>query len=89
MQLMFGHEPPIQRRSTTAVRRPACAMCQARSWKVSGRPVSISGWSLASHSYAHDDETKISTERLIHDSTEFRDAVERRTDVKIGQYRDS
>src|ERR1700726_3112870 len=29
-QLMFGHEPPIQRRSTTAVRRPPCAMCQAR-----------------------------------------------------------
>src|SRR5262245_11982912 len=29
-QLMLGQEPPIQRRSTTALRRPARAMCQAR-----------------------------------------------------------
>jgi hypothetical protein len=26
-QLMFGHEPPTQRRSTTTVRCPAWAMC--------------------------------------------------------------
>src|SRR5262245_27960074 len=26
---MFGHEPPTQRLSTTAVRRPDCAICQA------------------------------------------------------------
>src|SRR2546425_7868797 len=31
MQLTLGQEPPIQRRSTTAVRRPDCAMCHARS----------------------------------------------------------
>src|SRR5260221_3945484 len=30
-QAMLGQEPPIQRRSTTAVRRPARAMCQASS----------------------------------------------------------
>src|SRR6516162_63681 len=30
-QAMFGQEPPIQRRSTTAARRPDCAMCQANS----------------------------------------------------------
>jgi len=29
MQLMFGHEPPMYRRSTTAVRRPARAICHA------------------------------------------------------------
>jgi hypothetical protein len=27
-QLMLGHDPPIQRRSTTAVRRPADAIPQ-------------------------------------------------------------
>src|SRR5439155_3205521 len=31
MQLTFGQEPPIQCRSTTAVRRPECARCQASS----------------------------------------------------------
>src|SRR5262245_38910166 len=31
-QLMLGHEPPIHRRSTTAVRCPALAMSQARSF---------------------------------------------------------
>src|SRR5262249_52792650 len=31
IQLTLGQEPPIQRRSTTAVRRPARAMCHARS----------------------------------------------------------
>src|SRR5689334_11742208 len=31
MQFTLGHEPPIQRRSTTAVRLPAPAMCHARS----------------------------------------------------------
>src|ERR1700730_18813991 len=31
MQAMLGQEPPIHRRSTTAVRRPDRAMCQARS----------------------------------------------------------
>src|SRR5438876_4353124 len=31
-QLMLGHEPPIHRRSTTAVRCPAPAMSQARSF---------------------------------------------------------
>src|SRR6185437_3661356 len=29
-QLMFGQEPPIQRRSTTATLWPAAAMCHAR-----------------------------------------------------------
>ena len=29
------------------------------------------GWTFASHSYAHDDETKISVSTLIHDSTEW------------------
>jgi len=29
------------------------------------------GWTFASHSYAHDDETKISVDRLIHDSKEW------------------
>src|SRR5215831_1447340 len=28
-QAMLGQEPPTHRRSTTAVRRPDCAMCQA------------------------------------------------------------
>jgi len=32
MQLMLGHEPPIHRRSTTAVRCPAAAISQARSF---------------------------------------------------------
>src|SRR5207244_5393162 len=32
MQLMFGHEPPIHRRSTTAVRRPDRARSQASSF---------------------------------------------------------
>src|SRR5215467_8045613 len=31
-QLTLGHEPPIHRRSTTAVRRPDRAMCHARSF---------------------------------------------------------
>ena len=31
MQAMLGQEPPIHLHSTTAVRRPVCAMCQARS----------------------------------------------------------
>src|SRR5271155_378719 len=31
MQAMLGQEPPTQRRSTTAVRRPDPAMCQASS----------------------------------------------------------
>src|SRR5215471_10081933 len=31
MQLILGQEPPIHRRSTTAVRRPARAMCHAKS----------------------------------------------------------
>ena len=29
-QAMFGHDPPISPRSTTAVRRPAFAIVQAR-----------------------------------------------------------
>src|ERR1700730_19349107 len=29
---MLGHEPPTQRRSTTAVRRPDCAICHASSF---------------------------------------------------------
>src|SRR5579864_8993575 len=29
MQAMLGQDPPIQRRSMTAVCRPDCAMCQA------------------------------------------------------------
>src|SRR5215470_4013720 len=32
MQLTFGHEPPIHRRSTTAVRRPDRASCQPSSF---------------------------------------------------------
>ena len=31
MQAMLGQEPPIHLRSTTAVRRPAAAKCQAMS----------------------------------------------------------
>jgi hypothetical protein len=34
------------------------------------------GWTFASHSYGHYDETKISMARLIHDSTEWRDQDE-------------
>jgi hypothetical protein len=33
------------------------------------------GWTFASHSYAHDDETKISIAKLIHDSKEWQTEV--------------
>ena len=40
-QLMFGQEPPIQRRSITATFRPACARCQARYLPPSPLPMII------------------------------------------------
>src|SRR5712692_7505532 len=43
-QLMFGQEPPIQRRSTTAVRWPACAMCQARYLPPSPLPITTTSY---------------------------------------------
>jgi peptidoglycan/xylan/chitin deacetylase (PgdA/CDA1 family) len=47
------------------------------------------GWTFASHSYAHDDETKISVARLIHDSTEWRtqdEPIVGHTDVYVYPY---
>jgi len=47
------------------------------------------GWKFASHSYAHDDETKISTARLIHDSTEWKaedEPIVGHTDVYVYPY---
>src|SRR5215470_4448725 len=38
-QLMFGHEPPIQRRSITAVVCPLWAKCQARYFPPSPLPM--------------------------------------------------
>src|SRR5689334_22718168 len=37
-QLIFGHEPPIHRRSTTAVGSPAWAKCQAKYFPPSPLP---------------------------------------------------
>ena len=47
-QLMFGQEPPIQRRSTTAVFRPACARCQARNLPPSPLPTTTTSYRSAS-----------------------------------------
>jgi hypothetical protein len=47
------------------------------------------GWTFASHSYAHDDETKISVAKLIHDSTEWRtqdEPIVGHTDVYVYPY---
>jgi len=47
------------------------------------------GWTIASHSYAHDDETKISVSRLIHDSKEWQtqdEPIVGPTDVYIYPY---
>src|SRR5215472_17820009 len=47
---MLGQEPPIQRRSTTAVRRPDCAKCQANSLPLLPLPrtriSNCSGWDM-------------------------------------------
>ena len=43
----------------------------ARAKKLAAR-LRATGWTFASHSYAHDDETKISVATLIHDSTEWK-----------------
>src|SRR3989442_1061197 len=50
-QLIFGHEPPINRRSTTAVRSPDRAVCQARNLPPSPLPrmrtsTRSGGWAL-------------------------------------------
>jgi hypothetical protein len=47
------------------------------------------GWTFASHSYAHDDETKISVDKLIHDSTEWQtedEPIVGHTDVYVYPY---
>ena len=47
------------------------------------------GWNFASHSYAHDDETKISLAKLIHDSTEWQtqdEPIVGHTDVYVYPY---
>jgi hypothetical protein len=47
------------------------------------------GWSFASHSYAHDDETKISLAKLIHDSEEWQtedEPIVGPTDVYVYPY---
>jgi hypothetical protein len=47
------------------------------------------GWTFASHSYAHVDETKVSVARLIHDSTEWKtedEPVVGPTDVYVYPY---
>src|SRR5260221_6130535 len=47
-QAMLGHDPPISPRSTTAVRRPAFAIVQARYLPASPLPmIRISNWSLS------------------------------------------
>src|SRR5271166_5744260 len=49
-QAMLGQEPPIQRRSTTAVRRPDCAICQASNLPPNPLPrirtSNCSGWDI-------------------------------------------
>ena len=47
------------------------------------------GWTFASHSYAHDDETKISVAKLIHDSREWQtqdEPIVGPTDVYVYPY---
>jgi hypothetical protein len=47
------------------------------------------GWTFASHSYAHDDETKISLAKLIHDSNEWQtedEPIVGPTDVYVYPY---
>ncbi len=47
------------------------------------------GWTFASHSYAHDDETKISVAKLIHDSKEWQaqdEPIVGPTDVYVYPY---
>jgi hypothetical protein len=47
------------------------------------------GWTFASHSYAHDDETKVSVAKLIHDSQEWQtedEPVVGPTDVYVYPY---
>jgi hypothetical protein len=47
------------------------------------------GWTFASHSYAHDDETKTSVAKLIHDSTEWKtqdEPIVGPTDVYVYPY---
>src|SRR5262249_14766929 len=44
----LGQAPPIQRRSTTAVRCPACAMCQASNLPLLPLPrIRTSNWSVS------------------------------------------
>src|SRR5436305_6192830 len=47
-QLMFGQEPPIHFRSTTAVRRPDLARCQARYLPPSPLPRTRASYRLGS-----------------------------------------
>src|SRR5262249_41641019 len=47
-QLMFGHDPPIQRRSTTATRRPERARCQASFLPPSPLPSTTSSYGCGS-----------------------------------------
>src|SRR5215470_12832527 len=49
MQAMLGQEPPIHRRSTTAVRRPAVAICQATSLP----PVPLPSTRVSYRSFGH------------------------------------
>ena len=60
----------------------------ARAKKLAAR-LRATGWTFASHSYAHDDETKISVARLIHDLTEWRtedEPIVGPTDVYVYPY---
>ena len=56
-QLMFGHDPPIQRRSTTAVRRPLAASSQVIHLPASPLPItrtsSCSGWAIGRLPFLH------------------------------------
>jgi len=67
---------------------PGWPAAVARAKKLAAR-LRATGWKFASHSYAHDDETKISVARLIHDSTEWKtqdEPIVGPTDVYVYPY---
>jgi hypothetical protein len=67
---------------------PDWAATVARAKRLAAR-LRATGWTFASHSYAHDDETKITVARLIHDSTEWKtedEPIVGPTDVYVYPY---
>src|SRR5215470_11630021 len=78
MQLILGQEPPIHRRSTTAVRRPARAMCHAKSLPPAPLPrtriSNRSDWDMP----ASRDVDALGDLRTAHDGRRLQDEVQRR-----------